>query len=88
MHKPKQHNLGSTVLFCSVVIGSLFSPLTTAADVSNGELAAAIRSAQHPCDRVLQVDSIGDNAWNVQCNSGKFFVSLDQNGNFKVTQTD
>jgi hypothetical protein len=88
MHKPKQIIPGSMILFCSVIVGSLFSPLATAADVSHGEMAAAIRSAHYPCDRVLNVDSDGDNAWVVQCNSGKFNVSRDQNENFKVARTD
>jgi len=88
MHKPKQQSLGSMVLFCSVIVGGLFSPQATAADVSHGEIAGAIRSANYPCAQVLKVDSDGDNAWVVQCNSGKFNVSRDQNGDLKVTQTD
>jgi hypothetical protein len=88
MHKPKQQIPGSMILFCSVIVGGLFSPQATAADVSHGEIAAAMRSAHYPCDQVLEVDSDGDNAWVVQCNSGKFNVSRDQNGNFKVSKTD
>lgn len=87
MRKPKQQNLESMVLFCSVIVGGLFSPQATAADVSPGEIAAAIRSANYPCAQVLKVDSNGDNTWVVQCNSGRFDVSRDRNGNFKVTQT-
>ena len=88
MHKPKQQGPGSIVLFCSMVAGVLLSPLATAADVNHGEMAGAIRSANYPCAPVLKVDSTGDNAWVVQCNSGKFDVSRDQNGNFQVTQAD
>ena len=88
MHKPMRLNLRSAVLFCIVTIASLFSPLATASDVTHGELAAAIRSAHYPCAQVLKVDSNGDNAWVVQCNSGNFNVSRDQDGNFSVTQTD
>ena len=88
MHKPKQQTLGSMVFFCSVIVGGLFSLQATAADVSHGEMAGAIRSANYPCAQVLKVDSDGDNAWVVQCNSGNFNVSRDQNGDFKATQTD
>jgi hypothetical protein len=88
MHKPKQQNPGSMVLFCSVMVGGLFSPQSTATDVSHGEMAGAIRSANYPCAHVQKVDSDGNNAWLVQCNSGKFNVSRDQDGDLKVTQTD
>jgi hypothetical protein len=88
MHKPKQKNPGSMVLFCSLIIVSLFSAQSTATDVSQGELAGAIRSADYPCAQVLKVDSDGTNAWLVQCNSGKFSVSRDQDGDFNVIQTD
>jgi hypothetical protein len=88
MHKPKQKIAGSMLLFCSAIVGGLFSLQATAAEVSHGEMAAAIRSAHYPCDQVLNVDSDGDNAWVVQCNSGNFNVSRDQNDNFKVTRTD
>jgi hypothetical protein len=88
MHKPKLQAPGSLKLFCSVVIAGLLSPQATAADVSHGEMAAAIRSANYPCAQVLNVDSDGDNAWVVQCNSGKFNVFRDENGDLKVAQTD
>jgi hypothetical protein len=88
MHKPKQQNPGSMVLFCSLIIGSLFSAQSSATDVSQGELAGAIRSADYPCAQVLKVDSDGTNAWLVQCNSGNFSVSRDQDGDFNVIQTD
>lgn len=88
MHKPKLQNLGSLLLFCSVIVGGLLAPQVTAAHVSHGEMAAAIRSADYPCAQVITVDSAGDNAWVVQCNSGKFNVSRDQNGDLKVTRTD
>jgi hypothetical protein len=88
MHKPKLQNLASLVLFYSVIVGGLLSSEAAAADVDHGEMAAAIRSANYPCAQVLKVDGDGNNAWVVQCNSGKFNVSSDQNGELKVTQTD
>ena len=87
MQKPKQRLLRSTVLAC-VIVSGVFSPHAAAVDVSHGELAGAIRSASYPCARVINVDSNGDNDWIVQCNSGKFNVTRDQNGDFTVTQDD
>lgn len=88
MQKPKQQYLRLTVLFSCLIVSGLFSPHVTAVDVSHGELAGAIRSAEYPCAHVRQVDSNGDNAWIVQCNSGKFNVSRDQNGDFTVIKID
>ena len=88
MQIPKQQYLRSTVLFFCVIVSGMFSPHVTAVDVSHGEMAGAIRNANYPCAQVLNIDSNGDNAWIVQCNSGKFNVSRDHNGDFKVTQTD
>ena len=88
MKKPKQQYRRSTVLFSCLIVSGLFSPHVTAVDVSHGELAGAIRSAEYPCAHVLQVDSNDDNAWIVQCNSGKFNVSRDQNGDVTVIKID
>ena len=87
MQKAKQRFLSSTLLFC-VIASGVFSPHVTAVDVSHGELAGAIRSASYPCAQVINVDSNGDNAWIVQCNSGTFNVIRDKNGEFTVTQSD
>ena len=88
MLKPDQQRPGPIVLFCSMIVAGLLSPLATAEVMSHGEMAGAIRSANYPCAHVIKIDSAGDNAWVVQCNSGKFNVSRDQNGNFQVTQTE
>ena len=87
MQKAKFQSPRSTML-ATVIVSGLFSPHVSAVDVSHGELAGAIRSASHPCARVINVDSNGDNAWIVQCNSGRFNVTRDQDGEFTVTQTD
>ena len=70
----------------SVIVGSLLSAPLAAAEVSHGEMAAAIRSANYPCAHVRKIDRTGDNAWVVQCNSGTFRVSRAQDGGFDVTQ--
>lgn len=88
MKKLKQQYLRSTIVFSSVIVSGLSSHYVNADDVSHGEMAAAIRSADYPCVQVLNVDDNGNNTWIVQCNSGKFNVSRDQNGDFKVTRVE
>ena len=88
MKKLIQQYPRSTVLFSCLIVSGLFSPHVTAVDVSHGEMAGAIRSADYPCAKVLTIDSNGDNAWIVQCNSGEFNVSRDRNGDFKVTRIE
>jgi hypothetical protein len=81
-----QRKVESMAWFFGVILSSLLASPATAADVSHGEMAAAIRSADYPCAHVLKIDSSGDDAWLVQCNSGSFRVSRDQDGRFKVTR--
>ena len=59
-----------------------------AAEVNDGELAAAIRSADYPCEHVLGQQATGDNDWRVQCNSGTYLVTRDANGQFSVIKTN
>ena len=59
-----------------------------AAEVSNGEMAATIRSTDYPCDHVLDMQTIEDNYWRVQCNSGTYQVTRDENGQFSVIQAE
>jgi hypothetical protein len=59
-----------------------------AAEVSDGEMAAAIRSTNYPCDHVLEVQATGDNGWLVQCNSGTYQVTRDANGQFNVVKAN
>jgi hypothetical protein len=59
---------------------------TFADEVSNGEMAAAIRGTNYPCDHVLQMQSAGDNSWLVQCNSGTYQVTRDENGQLTVVK--
>jgi len=49
-----------------------------AQDVSNGELAAAIRASGNPCARVIEKErsSEGSSVWRVRCNSGHFQVTM------------
>ena len=88
MCKSKLRNPGSLGLCCIVITGALLAAQPAVADMSYGEMAAAIRSANYPCAHVLNVDSAGDNAWVVQCNSGTFKVFRDENGDFQVTPAD
>lgn len=59
-----------------------------AAEMNDGEMAAAIRSADYPCDHVLELQASGDNGWRVQCNSGTYQVTRDANGQFSVVKTN
>jgi hypothetical protein len=59
-----------------------------AAEMSQGEMAAAIRGADYPCQQVLELQPTGDNRWRVRCNSGTFQVTRDANGQFSVVKTD
>ena len=59
-----------------------------ATEMSYGEMAAAIRSADYPCDHVLEVQATGDNGWLVQCNSGAYQVTRDANGQFNVVKAN
>jgi hypothetical protein len=61
---------------------------TFAAEMNDGEMAAAIRSADYPCDHVLELQASGDNDWRVQCNSGTYQVTRDANGQFSVIKTN
>jgi hypothetical protein len=59
-----------------------------AEEVSDGELAAAIRGTNYPCDHVLQMQAAGDNGWLVQCNSGTYQVTRDENGQLTVVKAN
>ncbi|MGD8619040.1 MAG: hypothetical protein PVH54_07590 [Gammaproteobacteria bacterium] len=59
-----------------------------AAEVNNGEMAAAIRSADYPCDHVLDMQTVEDNDWRVQCNSGTYQVTRDENGQFSIIKAN
>jgi hypothetical protein len=59
-----------------------------AAEIDDGQMAAAIRGADYPCDHVLEVQATGDNGWLVQCNSGAYQVTRDVNGQFNVVKAN
>jgi len=59
-----------------------------AAEVSNGEMAAAIRSADYPCNHVLDLQVVEDNEWRVQCNSGTYQVTRDESGQLSVIKAN
>jgi len=59
-----------------------------ATEVSDGEMAAAIRGADYPCDHVIELQATGDNGWLVQCNSGTYQVNRDENGQFSVVKAN
>lgn len=65
-----------------------FSTQLSAEEMSRGEIAGIIRSAEHPCSNVLDFKSIGENSWNVVCNSGSFIVIRETDGKFIVQSTE
>ncbi|UCH48566.1 MAG: hypothetical protein JSU95_01775 [Betaproteobacteria bacterium] len=69
-----------------VAIGIFAVGTSYAEEPPRGEFAAAIRSADYPCNHVKEVTSAGDNIWIVQCNSGRFRVTRDSEGNFLVSK--
>lgn len=82
----EQLKVGSAAFLTGMIAGSLIFAPVAAADVSIGEIAGAIRSANYPCAHILEVDPAGDNSWVVQRSSGTFKVFRDQDGRFEVTQ--
>lgn len=78
----------SLAISCVAMAVSANALLANATEMTHGEMAAAIRSANYPCAHVIGLESAGKNAWSVECNSGKFRVSRNQDGNFTVSQTD
>jgi hypothetical protein len=89
MRQPKHHrNLLFAAVPAAMLVTLTAAPLVNAAEMTHGEMAAAIRSANYPCAHVQALESAGEEAWSVQCNSGKFRVSRDKDGNFTVTQTE
>ena len=56
----------------------------SADEISNGKMAGIIRSANHPCAKVIELQPDGENSWEVKCNSGSFNVTRNANGKFNV----
>ena len=56
----------------------------SADEMSNGKMAGIIRSAKHPCAKVIKLQPSGENSWEVKCNSGSFNVTRNANGEFNV----
>lgn len=74
--------LKAIIAFLVIIVFVQQSP---AEEMSNGEMAGIIRSAGHPCARVLDLQSTGENSWRVECNSGSFYVTRNEDGQFSVT---
>jgi hypothetical protein len=75
------------LLLVSVVLAGA-GPSAFAEEPDYGTLAAAIRSANLPCDHVIRVTSAGSNAWKVECNSGKFHVIRNDDGEYSATKAN
>ena len=88
MKKNRHNHLKLLAISCIAMAMSANALLVNATEMTHGEMAAAIRSANYPCAHVTGLESTGENAWSVECNSGKFRVSRDQDGNFTVSRTE
>ena len=69
--------------FIAVLI-IVFTPQSYAEEMSNGQMAGIIRSANHPCAKVIKLQPARENTWKVQCNSGSFNVTRNADGQFSV----
>lgn len=88
MKRNRHNHMKSLAISCVAMAVSANALLANATEMTHGEMAAAIRSANYPCAHVTGLESAGENAWSVECNSGKFRVSRDQDGNFTVSRTE
>ena len=60
-------------------VSALFlAPGALAEEMDHGTLAAAIRSANFPCNHVISASQSAENTWSVQCNSGTYEVTRDE----------
>jgi hypothetical protein len=64
----------------AILSGMLLTSPAFAGEMDHGTLAAAIRSADLPCNHVISARDAGENSWIVQCNSGTYEVSRDADG--------
>lgn len=55
---------------------------------TNGELAAAVRSANYSCAHVIAVAASEDRIWRVQYNSGVFLVEELETGRYAVSSAN
>lgn len=72
----------SNVIFAILIITLMLQ--AHAKEMTPGEMRGIIRSADYPCARVLDMKSMVENEWRVQCNSGSFYVARDADGKFSV----
>ena len=61
---------------------------TSAQEVAEGTLAAAIRSSGNPCSRVIESKNEGSRQWKVRCNSGWYRVTKNKDATLEVTPLD
>ena len=85
---PIQHQFRIIPLcFLNTFIATLlmvFASQLYAEEMSNGKMSGIIRSANHPCAKVIKLQPDGENSWKVQCNSGSFNVTGNADGKFSV----
>ena len=60
------------------------NPGDSAEEMSNGQMSGIIRSANHPCAKVIKLQPTSESSWKVQCNSGNFYIRRNTDGQFSV----
>ena len=65
-----------------------FSANSFAADPDYGTMAAVIRSASFPCAHVQSINRAGHDMWSVECNSGRYKVTRDADGEYSVSKAN
>jgi hypothetical protein len=69
---------GMFLMLCSLSLN--------ASDMTYGEMAGIIRSADYPCARVLELEQTGNNTWIVKCNAGSYSVGKLADGHYAVDE--
>lgn len=88
MNRNRYNRMKSFAISCVAMALSANALPANATEMTHGEMAAAIRGANYPCAHVIGLENAGENAWSVECNSGKFRVSRDPDGNFTVSRAE
>lgn len=60
-------------------------PGDSAEEMSEGQMGGIIRSANHPCAKVIKLQPTSESSWKVQCNSGNFYIRRNTDGQFSVS---
>ena len=63
----------------------LYTLSLNAGEMTHGEMAGIIRSANFPCAHVIEIQQTSDDSWKVVCNAGPYSVNKSADGNYSVS---